>query len=117
MAFLDDLVDKAQKAGKFVIEKADDTKDYVTLEYRSLSVKNKIDEQYKALGKLIYTLSDTEAEDDGKTQEYVDVIRDLTSELNAINEEISKFKNICKNCGTTNRNRAEFCEKCGKPLK
>lgn len=117
MAIFDDIVEKTRQAGKFVCEKAEDAKDYVTLEYKASKLKSDIDAQYKALGKLIYDLSETESEECADTQVYIDSITVLKKELDAVTEEMSKFKNICPSCKVTNAQNAAFCNKCGTALK
>lgn len=117
MAILDDIVEKTKQAGKFVCGKADEAKDYVSLEYKSMKLKSEIEAQYKALGKLIYELSESESENGEDTQEYIDSISQLKSELDAVIDEMSKFKNICPSCKATNSQNALFCNKCGTALK
>ena len=117
MDFIDEVVQKAQKAGKYIAEKADTAVDYVSLEYKASSLRGKLDVQYKELGKLYYKLSETQAEDCGELQEHVDAVRALICELNAVEEDMSKYKNICPECKESNPAKAEYCSKCGTKLK
>ncbi len=117
MAFIDEFVEKTKKAGKFVCDKAEDAKDFVSLEYKALKLKTQINEQYKLLGELIYKLSVTENEECGDTQVFIDEITSLKTELDTVTEEMTKFKNICPECKNTNAQNASFCNKCGKALK
>ncbi len=112
MAFIDDIVAGAQKAGKYVCEKAEDAKDYVSLEYKTASIKGKINEQYKQLGKLVYNKAEEQ-----KINTVIQEIKKLNDELCAVSDDMAKFKNVCKNCKETNKPSAEFCCKCGNPLK
>ena len=77
MDFIDEVLQKAQKAGKFIADKADTAVDYVSLEYKASSLRSKLDSQYKELGRLYYKLSQTQAEDCGELQEISDSIRAL----------------------------------------
>lgn len=117
MDFIDEVVQKAQKAGKFIADKADTAVDYVSLEYKASSIRGKIDDRYKELGRLYYQLSETEAQDSGELQEKVDAVKALICELNAVEEDMSKYKNICPECRANNPAKAEYCSKCGAKLK
>ena len=117
MDFIDEVVQKAQKAGKFITEKADTAVDYVSLEYKASSIRGKLDEQYRQLGRLYYSMSQTEAEDCGELQESIDAVKALLCELNAVEEDMSKYKNLCPKCKASNPSKAEYCSKCGAKLK
>ncbi len=117
MAFIDDVIEKAQKAGKIVIEKAGDAKEYVTLEYKASTIRNQTDGLYRELGRLIYTSLQSDENVDDKKQVLIDRINELIAQQNEINAQITKFKNICTSCGAANSSKADFCAKCGKSLR
>ena len=117
MAFIDDVIDKAQKAGKLVAEKASDAKDYVTLEYKASVIRNKTEGLYRELGRLIFTSSQNGENVDVQSQEIIEKIKDMIQQQNEINNQITKFKNICSACGAANSSKADFCAKCGKNLR
>lgn len=117
MDFIDEVLQKAQKAGRFIADKADTAVDYVSLEYKALSLRSKLDSQYKELGRLYYKLSQTQAKDCGELQEISDSIRALLCELNAVEEDMRRYKNICPECRASNPSKAEYCSKCGTKLK
>lgn len=117
MDFIDDVVQKAQQTGKYIADKADHVVDYVTLEYKASSIRGKIDRQYKELGMLYYRISQTQSEDCGELQEKIDTLHSLLCELNAVQEDMAKYKNICPECKTKNPAKSEYCSKCGTKLK
>ena len=117
MEFLDEVVSKAQKAGKFICEKADATVDYVSLEYKASSIRGKLDSMYRDLGKLYFKFSQTDAEDCGELSDMIENIKELNIQLSSLNDEMGKFKNICPNCKATNPLKADYCSKCGSKLK
>ena len=117
MAFIDEMIENMQTAGKFVCEKAVDAKDYISLEYKASGLRNKIDKALKDLGALVYESYGKENQPQDKIKELVDGISVLKSELEGVNEECAKFKNVCKSCKTANPQKADFCTKCGSSLK
>lgn len=117
MAFIDDVVSKAQAAGKYVCEKAEDAKDYISLEYKASTIRTKIDNQYKELGRLLYTATEGGDDNEHVRAETINSIKSLINELNDITAQMAKFKNICTACGATNPLNADFCTKCGKALR
>ena len=117
MAFLDEVIDKAQKAGKFVCDKAIDAKDYVSLEYKLSVTRNKTDELYKELGKLVFANNNTDNDTEGEINQLIAKIQQLIIEQNELCAQISKFKNICPSCGNANPNSADFFNNCGGSLK
>ncbi len=117
MDFIDEVVQKAQETGKYIADKADQVVDYVTLEYKASSLRGNIDRCYKELGVLYYRISQSKCQDGGQLQEKIDQIESLLCELNALQEDMAKYKNICAQCGTKNQAKAEYCSKCGAKLK
>lgn len=117
MAILDDIISKAQTAGKFVMEKAEDAKDYISLEYKASTLRTKIDNQYKELGKLLYSAVEAGADNEHTRAEIINNIKTLLNELNEITVQMAKFKNCCTACGASNPSKADFCSKCGKALR
>ena len=117
MAILDSVMDTAQKVGKFVCDKAETTKEAVSLEYKAASVRNETNKCFVELGKLVYSSSQTGDDIENKKAELISKIDSLNIQYDQIKEQMTKFKNICLNCGTKNPSKAEFCSKCGKALK
>lgn len=117
MAFLDDIVNKAQQAGNFVVAKTESAVDYVSLEYKASTVRGKLDKQYKELGQLVYKSRETALNESEEIKAVIENISKTLTELNEINAQINKSKNACEKCGNINRAKAEYCEKCGNPLK
>ncbi len=54
MDFMDNLLDKTQRAGKYAYDKAVEVKDTVKLEFNASTLRNRIADQYKELGRLTY---------------------------------------------------------------
>lgn len=117
MNFIDEVVKKAQQAGKYISDKADTAIDCVSLEYKASSLRSKLDDSYKELGMLYYKLCQTEADGGAELEENVNAIEALLCELNSVTDEISKYKNICPQCREANPTKAEYCLKCGAKLK
>ncbi len=116
MAFIDDVIDNVQKAGKIVADKATDVKDFTVLEYKVLSLKSTINDKYKELGKHVYTKSQSGGEPTGKTAELLNELSTLNGELNELLEQVKKYKKTCSACGAHASGSAAFCKKCGTKL-
>ena len=54
MDFMYNLLDKTQRAGKYAYDKAVEVKDTVKLEFNASTLRNRIADQYKELGRLTY---------------------------------------------------------------
>lgn len=117
MAFIDDVFSKAQAAGKYVFSKAEDAKDYVSLEYKASTLRTKIDNLYKELGRQLYKATESGDDNEQVRAETINSIKTLINDLNGITAQMAKFKNICTSCGASNPFNADFCTKCGKSLK
>lgn len=116
MAIIDDIISKASAAGKFVYEKTEDAVDYVSLEYKASTLRAKLDEQYKALGKLTYDAAksgDDCAEACAKITAKID---GLMTELAGITSGMAKFKKVCPSCQSSNSAKSDYCSKCGSKL-
>ncbi len=112
MAILDNIIDSVGKAGKFVVDKAVDTKDYVALEYKLSTLKSEIDKCYLDLGKYIY-------ENKGENvmyDEFLQKINVLMSKKDELLKEMAKFKKTCPNCQKRAGANDVFCKNCGNKL-
>lgn len=117
MSFLDGVIETAQKAGSFVYTKTSGAVDYVTLEYKCSALRTKIDEYYKALGKLVYDGCKKEQSVEDKKISTIGKIDELEKELSELCELMSKYKQVCPNCQKVLGGKAEFCSACGSALK
>ena len=117
MEFLDDVIEAAQKTGQFIYDKTGNAVSYISLEYKCATIKNKIGDLYKLLGKIVYKESISQNNYDDKKQEIISQIKDLTEQYKEVSLQMKKFKCICENCGASNSAKSEFCSKCGNPLK
>lgn len=116
MAIIDDIISKAQAAGKFVCEKTEDTVDYVSLEYKASTLRTKLTEQYAKLGKLTFEAAGTGADNSQESAAVIEDIKGLMAELEENNVKMSKFKKVCKSCQSKNSPKASYCSNCGKEL-
>ncbi len=117
MAFIDDIIDKAQKAGKFVADKAVDTKDYVVLEYKAAQIRGAIEKDYTALGLAFYDITKSGSEDKGALDTLITKIDSQKAELDKLNEQMKKFKKVCPSCSASYQGSSVlYCKKCGAKI-
>ncbi len=118
MSIFDDAVFNARTAVDNVSKKAGKVIDISKLRIAAADLKSELSQKYMILGRICY-----EEEVNGKDlkkshDEIVEIIGELKSHLQSVNELIEAAKdNIkCENCGTYNPKNALFCNKCGEKL-
>ncbi len=111
MAIIDNIIDSVGKAGKFVVDKAVDTKDYVALEYKLSNIKSETDKCFIELGKLCYNKAD-----ECELTQYIEKINALNFKKNELLKEMAKFKKTCPNCQKRAGSNDTFCKSCGNKL-
>ena len=85
MDFMDNLLDKTQRAGKYAYDKAVEVKDTVKLEFNASTLRNRIADQYKELGRLTYLRRKGDTSLD-------DVIDQVISKIDENKQELAEVK-------------------------
>ncbi len=118
MFTFEEIIKKTQKVGKTVVDKASDVYDYTKLSVQSASISNQLEEEYAALGKLVYLEKvkgkDTVAEQEKKIEEIGEMLL-RQKEKQAAKAEIKNQKQ-CPSCGRSVSQSDIFCAECGAKL-
>ena len=113
---IDEVVKGAQKAGRFIADKADVAADFVKLEYKASSLRGKLNDAYRELGKLYFSVAETGAESAAEMDDVIEQIKGLNAELAAVEDDMKSYKRVCPSCGAKNSMKADYCQKCGTKL-
>lgn len=117
MDFFNKLGKKTNEAYQSAKEKTVKLSGEIKLKSKISDLKEKINEQYKEIGKLVYEKigSGVDASKEEITPRCEEISR-LKSEIEKTETEILALKGIkkCVNCGSELEVGASFCSKCGK---
>lgn len=118
MGFLEDTVITVKKTGKVIGTKANEQYGVIKKKVSAAEIKNKIKAAYTDMGQAVYEASKTGADCKEKLEPYIALIDDLNVQLEAVQAEIDRLKNLttCAECQTSNPSSAEFCSACGAKL-
>ena len=97
MDFMDDLLDKTQRAGKYAYNKAVEVKDTVKLEFNASTIRNRIADQFKELGRLTYLQKKGDSSLDDVIDQIIIKIDENKQELSEIKAKIAAAKNTGNN--------------------
>ncbi len=118
MSMMDDVLLNARSVVDSVGNKAGKVIDRSKLRLAALDVRSELSKKYRLLGRVCY-----EANKSGKN--YEAGIKKLQGEINELNEQLSKIKEMlvqtgdkvkCPDCGTYNAKGSVFCNRCGTKL-
>ena len=117
MEFFDKLGKKASEAYKITADKTGKIAKETKLKFRIGELKNKIDEQYKEIGKKVYEkhVREEEIKINEDLAEFCDKIDEMTKEIKDINNECLELKDKkqCPNCLNEIETSMKFCPECG----
>lgn len=116
---MDKVISEIKSAADKVAKKSSELVELSKIKLNILSTKSSIDEQYKKLGKLVYTSQKETADDiSAKFEEVIAKIDKLHEKLAELEEASAQVSNkvICPACKKVNSADAEFCSQCGLDL-
>ena len=114
---LDDFVYDAKCVIDKATVKAGEAVDYSKTQLDRAQYRAKIKEKYTELGRLCYSMHETDADETGKMKIIIADIRNLENKLKDAEKAVnSKKSKVCKFCLTKNEFDSEYCTKCGEKL-
>lgn len=116
MDFLNKLGKKTSEAYQTAKEKTSKLSEELKLKGRISDCKEKIDNEYKEIGKMVY--EKMKSGEDASKEEITpkcEEIERLKEDIEKAEVELLALKNIkkCSDCGTELDIKAEYCSKCG----
>ncbi len=98
------------KAAKKAAKVSGDTIDYTKLKIKLSDIKDKLDECYAKIGRLVY-----DGEESDEIENVCNEITALREEEQTLKEKMDAFKNkkVCEECGEKVDVEAEYCSSCG----
>ena len=97
--------------------KANEVVEYSKTQIDRAQLRSKINEKYTELGKLCYSMHESDADETGKMKIVINDIKDLENKLNEADKAVNAKKcKTCKFCNTQNDADSKFCTKCGEQI-
>ena len=111
-----DFVAKTKDFTKTVSKKAVEIKDQAKINIDIASLQNKIDEDYRLLGKEYFNSVDNKENLPDEQKALFDQINGKMEQIEKLKSELNELKNciICDECNNVNPKDAAYCSKCGK---
>lgn len=116
---MEKVISEIKSAAGIVAKKSSELVELSKIKLTIMSTKSSIDEQYKKLGKLVYTSQKENADDiSSKFEEIIAKIDRLHNKLSELEEAAAAVSNkvVCPACKKVNSADAEFCSHCGLDL-
>lgn len=116
MAFFDDLGKKISKAGQNAVQKGKELADIAKINSAVYDEEKKIDDNYREIGKLYFSLRGENPEVDFAAM--IAAIHESESKIAEFKQQIKDIKGVvcCEKCGAEVSNNAAFCSACGAPM-
>jgi predicted nucleic acid-binding Zn-ribbon protein len=129
-----DIFGKLKSGAGRIAEEAEETVRVKRIEMQIGSIKNQIDDQYKALGRMIYDGKLKGEAENPETPNIITKITELKQQIVAKEEEIKNIKEgtvgsqaattgaattgkrFCTKCGKENDSSSKFCTCCGAEM-
>ena len=113
----DNLISDAKVVMDKAAAKANEAVDYSKTQIDRAQLRAKINEKYTELGKLCFSMHETDADETGRMKIVINDLRSLNAKLTEADKAVNtkKYK-TCKFCLTKNEADSSFCTKCGEKL-
>lgn len=115
MGMFDDVVVNAKAAANAFSKKAGNMFDISKLKFNASSIRGEINKKCQELGEIVYESKSGKEISQQVIDAKVEEIKNLKSDLAAINELLAAAKNliICPACSAVIAKDSAFCNKCG----
>ena len=116
MAFLDELGKKISHAGQSAVQKGKELADIAKINSAVYDEEKKIDDNYREIGKLYYSLHGEDPDVDFAAM--IAAIHESESKINEYKQQLKDIKGVvcCEKCGAEVSSNAAFCSACGAPM-
>lgn len=118
MGMFDDVVVNAKAAASAFSKKAGNVFDISKLKFNASTIRGEINKNCQELGEMVYTSKDGKEVSEDLINAKVEEIKNLKTDLAAINELLAAAKNlmICPVCSAVIAQDSLFCNKCGTKM-
>lgn len=116
MAFFDELGKKISQAGQSAVQKGKELADIARLNSSVSDEERKIDDNYREIGKLYYSLRGENPDVDFAAM--IAAIHESEGKIAEYKQQIKDIKGVvcCEKCGAEVSTNAAFCSACGAPM-
>lgn len=117
MSAFDEFLSGAKRCFDYAAEKTGKAIDISKLQIEKSQLVCKLKEEYTALGKLCYAMSETGEDYSEKMKAKIINIHQLKEEIAILNSQLNSTRTTtCKGCGYTSETRFDYCPKCGEKM-
>lgn len=118
MSVLDSVKKVVTKTAKDAAKASGELVEQTKLKLKVIELKDEITDRYTKIGELYYTSAEYELDNADKINSLVSEIKALKAELEDVEAEIKRNKDInkCSVCDAVNGAEDDYCSKCGNKL-
>lgn len=118
MSFFEDVKGVLTKTAKGAAKASNEIAQQTKLKLKASQIKYQIENAYTKIGELYYGVVECDEDNSEKLREAMDEVKMLKSELEELEAQSPKSRNVkkCSFCNAENEEGDQYCSKCGSNL-